>query len=73
LSLWRPNDRDRQIEKDVIERMYQRGRRWFAWAMSLVWGGFMFIWMTALDFIRRPHQQFKGFPEVLWLLLSLSL
>jgi hypothetical protein len=33
----------------------------------------MFLLMTALDFIRRPRQQFSGTEEALWLLFSLLL
>jgi hypothetical protein len=72
LNFWSPNDRNRQLQRDVIEMWHRRGRRWTVWFSSLFWGGFMFIWMTALDFIRHPGQQFKGLQEVLWLILPLS-
>jgi hypothetical protein len=68
-----PNSRRPQSEADLIECWHRRGRRWTVWCSSLVWGGLMFIWMTALDLIRRPDQQFKGLSEVLWLLFTLSL
>jgi hypothetical protein len=64
---------DRELERKIIEHLFHKGRRWIVWGSALSWGCIMFLFMTALDFIRRPRQQFSGTEEVLWLLFSLLL
>jgi uncharacterized membrane protein YhaH (DUF805 family) len=66
-------DRYRELDRRMIEANHRKGRKWTVWFWSLCWGGFMFVSMTATDYIRRPQQQFKGMQEVYWLLFSLLL
>jgi hypothetical protein len=71
LRFFHPSDRRRKLERDAIERLYRRGKRWTVWFWSLFWGGLMFFWMTVLDLFRHPVHLFTSREEVLWLLLSL--
>lgn len=72
-NFWSMSDRNRELRREIIEHLYRKGRRRTVWFWSLLWGGFMFVLMTALDYIRHPQQPFKGVQEVYWLIFSLLL
>jgi len=72
-NFWSMSNRNRDLEWNTTEHLYRKGRKRTVWFWALLWGSLMFVFMTVVDFIRRPQQQFKGIQEVFWLLFSLLL
>jgi uncharacterized BrkB/YihY/UPF0761 family membrane protein len=71
LRIFGSRDRRRELERDVIQRQYRRGRRWTVWFWSLFYGGFMFLWMTLCQFFLHPRPTLKAGQDWIWLLISL--
>jgi hypothetical protein len=53
LGFFASRDRRRELEREVIQRHYRRGRRWTVWCSSLFYGAVAFVFLPIFDFVRH--------------------